>query len=445
MATSVLLFAGLDQNGLDNLWVTDGTGAGTSEISIAGVGSEGLFGPSPASPYFTALPDGPVLFSGIDAKGDTNLWVTNGTSGGTSEISLAKQDPNGLIPQNLTAFGNKVLFEGLDKNRNADLWVTNGTAAGTSEISVKGQNPQNFVPQFFTVLGSKALFAGQDSHSKFDLWVTNGTVAGTSELSVTNNVSPDLGLDPQDLVTFGSEVLFLGVNGINNAGVWVTDGTVHGTSELVSYGSSFAPGDLTVFGSEVLFSSALTSDGPVGLWVTDGTAAGTSELSVANVDTNEFDFGLLPEHFFVFGSEVLFAGEDANRRTGLWVTDGTGAGTSEISVAGADTSGFGLEPAGFTLFGSEVLFSGTDALSQQNLWVTDGTSAGTSELSVANAASVGTGSFQGVVFGSGGSSEVLYASADLNNLGGLWITDGTAAGTSELSVAGLGHAQEFAK
>ena len=144
----------------------------------------------------------------------------------------------------------------------------------------------------------------------------------------------------------------------------------------------------------------------------------------------------------MFGSEVLFAGEDANRRTGLWVTDGTGAGTSEISVAGADTSGFGLEPAGFTLFGSEVLFSGTDALSQQNLWVTDGTSAGTSELSVANAASVGAGFFRGVVFGSGGSSEVLYASADLNNLGGLWITDGTTAGTSELSVAGLGHAQD---
>ena len=124
------------------------------------------------------------------------------------------------------------------------------------------------------------------------------------------------------------------------------------------------------------------------------------------------------------------------------MTDGTGAGTSGISVAGADTAGFGLEPGGFTLLGSEVLFNGTDALSQQNLWMTDGTSAGTFELSIANAASVGAGFFQAVVFGSGGSSEVLYASADLNNLGGLWVTDGTTAGTSELSVAGLGQAQD---
>ena len=54
-----------------------------------------------------ASPDGRVLFSGIDAKGDFNLWVTNGTSAGTSEISLAKQDPGGLNPQFLTVFGSK--------------------------------------------------------------------------------------------------------------------------------------------------------------------------------------------------------------------------------------------------------------------------------------------------------------------------------------------------
>jgi ELWxxDGT repeat protein len=117
MATNVLLFAGLDKNGDNNLWVTDGTAAGTSEISIAGVGSEGLFGLPPASPYFAGSPDGRVLFSGIDAKGDFNLWVTNGTAAGTSDISLATQDPGGLNPQFLTVFGSKVLFEGVEKTR----------------------------------------------------------------------------------------------------------------------------------------------------------------------------------------------------------------------------------------------------------------------------------------------------------------------------------------
>jgi hypothetical protein len=106
--TRPLLFTGFDQNGDDNLWVTDGTAAGTSEISVAGVASEGLFGPDPI-PYFAALPGGR---NGIDAKGDFNLWVTNGTAAGTSEISLTnKQDPGGFNPQFMTAFGSKVLLE----------------------------------------------------------------------------------------------------------------------------------------------------------------------------------------------------------------------------------------------------------------------------------------------------------------------------------------------
>ena len=294
MATSVLLFAGLDKNGDNNLWVTDGTAAGTSEISVAGVGSEGLFGLPPATHYFAALPDGRVLFSGIDANGHVNLWVTNGTSAGTSEISISKQFAGGFNPQHLTVFGSKVLFEGLDSQDHGNLWVTNGTAAGTSELSVKGQHPNSFVPQDFTVLGSKVLFNGQDSSNNYDLWVTNGTAAGTSEISVpSTNVSPVIGLDPQDLVTLGSEVLFRGLDHSNLWGLWVTDGTVQGTSELVRHGSSFEPDDLTVFGNKVLFNSFDASD-RINLWVTDGTAAGTSLLTVANIDTNEFDEGLSP-------------------------------------------------------------------------------------------------------------------------------------------------------
>jgi ELWxxDGT repeat protein len=64
---------------------------------------------------------------------------------------------------------------------------------------------------------------------------------------------------------------------------------------------------------------------------------------------------------------------------GLWETNGTAAGTSEISVTGAASSG--LSPSNFTVFGSEVLFSGADASGHQSLWVTDGTVSGTSEIS----------------------------------------------------------------
>ena len=43
--------------------------------------------------------------------------------------------------------------------------------------------------------------------------------------------------------------------------------------------------------------------------------------------------GLFPRSLTLLGSEVLFSGLDTAQRTGLGVTNGTSAGTSELSVA----------------------------------------------------------------------------------------------------------------
>ena len=90
----------------------------------------------------------------------------------------------------------------------------------------------------------------------------------------------------------------------------------------------------------------------------------------------------------MLGSKVLFAGEDANGHVNLWETDGTSAGTSELAVGGAPSSGL-LSGADhdFTVLGSKVLFQGGGP--DFGLWITDGTAAGTSELTVAGASSFG--------------------------------------------------------
>jgi ELWxxDGT repeat protein len=79
------------------------------------------------------------------------------------------------------------------------------------------------------------------------------------------------------------------------------------------------------------------------LWVTDGTAQGTSELSVTGADAVGLNPGANPGAnsvfnpivFIVVGSEVLFPGEDASGDWNLWVTNGTGPGTSELSGRGS--------------------------------------------------------------------------------------------------------------
>jgi ELWxxDGT repeat protein len=86
--------------------------------------------------------------------------------------------------------------------------------------------------------------------------------------------------------------------------------------------------------------------------VTDGTTAGTHEITVNGAGSG----GIVPYDLTVFNNAVLFAGYDAANNVGLWVTDGTTAGTHEITVNGAYSTG--VHPRDLTVFNHEVLFAG---------------------------------------------------------------------------------------
>jgi len=134
-----------------------------------------------------------VLFAGADL----HLWVTDGTSARTSQLTA-----NVSATPDFTILGNKAVFEGADDN----LWVTDGTSAGTSKLTVAGANRSALVPKDFTILGGKALFVGLDSSSHINLWVTDETSSGTSELAVTGAYSSGLfsNITDPSFKTFGS-------------------------------------------------------------------------------------------------------------------------------------------------------------------------------------------------------------------------------------------------
>ena len=108
-----------------------------------------------------------VVFVGDDANGNRNLWVTDGTSAATSELTIAGVGSLGLFPGDLTLLGSKAVFDGEDDHQNHQLWVTDGTSAGTSELTVAGAYPLagGLSPGNFTTLGSKVLFVGRDART----------------------------------------------------------------------------------------------------------------------------------------------------------------------------------------------------------------------------------------------------------------------------------------
>jgi ELWxxDGT repeat protein len=199
------------------------------------------------------------------------------------------------------------------------------------------------------------LFNGVDSAITNALWVTNGTVAGTHEITGIAGTSAN-GLNPEDMTVFKNEVLLAGTDAANQLGLWVTDGTAAGTHELSGISGAYAggifathfPPSFTIFNGEVLFEGT-DANGQVGLWVTNGTVAGTHELTDIK-GANTSGAGLNPESLTTLKGEVLFRGVDANGEVGLWVTNGTSAGTHEITnISGAFNQLGGLNPVGLTV------------------------------------------------------------------------------------------------
>jgi ELWxxDGT repeat protein len=191
---SLMIFEGTDAAGNNGLWVTDGTAAGTHELTgISGAFAGGLFGGRTGfSPDFTAFKD-EFLFSGLDAAGDIGLWVTNGTAAGTHELTgISGASAGGLFSgyfPDFTVFKGEVLFSGIDAAGNYGLWVTDGTAAGTHELTgISGASPVGLfygLNADLAVLNNEVLFAGQDAANQVGLWVTDGTAAGTHELNIS--------------------------------------------------------------------------------------------------------------------------------------------------------------------------------------------------------------------------------------------------------------------
>jgi len=409
---SKVLFAGFDSNGYGEIDITDGTTTGT--LKLADV-TEPYGASQPVSNIITV--GAGAVFTAYDVNDHLQLWATDGTVTGTKQLTTVTNSyPGGLSPTDFEAFGNKLLFIGYDANGNPGLWVTDGTTSGTQELTTISFNPYSSRGNVdLTVLGSSAVFLKNG-----ELWSTDGSSGGTQQITQ----APDAGL--ADLVAFGGEALFSGDGATGGNQLWITNGAANGTQELTPLAKNLGgvgqaqllPQNITSLGSIAVLSGLDSSGSNRQLVATDGTAQGTTLLTAV---TNNFSHGLNPSNFIVFGTKALFTGYDSTNNNELWVTDGTVAGTLELT----NVAPYLLNPQNFTFIDGKALFTGIDATGHSELWVTDGTVVGTLELTTsANAAPANL-----TVLG----GKVLFGANDSSGRTQLWITDGTAAGTLQLT------------
>jgi ELWxxDGT repeat protein len=445
-----LYFVGHDATHGTQIWVSDGTAAGSRPVT-------GFTNPQPFTfdefaDYLTAdgveAVGGHLVFFATDGTHPVTLWSTDGTPQSTAALCPGNCD---VVPYTarLARVGQRAVFAAESTIGPGPVWSTDGTPAGT--FSLSGCLPDCGPQSHLLAVGGKAYFAGTRSFNS--LWQTDGTAAGTA---VVKAIAPVVvfGDGNPEMVQLGKRlVVVTSTSGPQSPSqLTVTDGTAAGTRQLTGpqdVGDSSFPSGFSALGSQAFFIANSQ------LWTSQGTAATTVPVPGAPATD------AVASTFATTGSVFFFSG-DAQ----VWRTDGTAAGTRQLTQLGAGESLL-LYPPPAVVFHDQFYFSVSTAAGDE-IWKSDGTAQGTGEalgLVPAGASIGGLWSAGGYLFYNLGGAlwrsddasagvelagnvnviaspvpvggRFLFLSASTPFVFVLWQTDGTPGGTAPVAASGL--------
>jgi ELWxxDGT repeat protein len=113
---------------------------------------------------------GGLFFSISDPVAGRELWVSDGTEAGTRRVRDIFPGPGSSDPQFLAdAFGQAV-FAASDGVHGQEVWRSDGTTAGTVQLPDIAPGGSSSSPQSFTVSGPRVFFSADDGASGRELW-----------------------------------------------------------------------------------------------------------------------------------------------------------------------------------------------------------------------------------------------------------------------------------
>jgi ELWxxDGT repeat protein len=438
----------------NNLWRTDGTSAGTYDLQVGAVavGPHWLIGDRL---YFVTSPNGIIK---------SKLRATNGAASGlTDVISLETSGITDIF--DLSSLGSK--FLACAREANSTALVAIDPATGTYQSLVSGQNA--LCPDLSSSVSEfgVAYFVWNNR-----LWRSDGTTAGTSALTPVVsgfNQGPRL-----PLALTASGVLFAYTDGNDNSALWITGGPNSLAQQI------FQPSDngnmriLATRGGVSIFQSGSSR---VNLFRSDGTTMGTRVIPAQSgvqydlkyissivlgetqlyVSAGEFGpyqwwkvdyLGAEISNFTVAGPTSTWKDQLFYSHLGQpWTSNGTVAGTRQLTALGTTNRNEDSNPAQFTNVGDFMVFTARDATNGMELWKSDGTQSGTNLIR-----DLVPGPDSSLIEDLYAIGQLVYfhASAIPANQAGaghfsVWRSDGTANGTFGLDIQPYRSLQDSCK
>ncbi|MEP3838114.1 MAG: T9SS type A sorting domain-containing protein [Algibacter sp.] len=330
-------------------------------------------GTSNSSPANLTVHNGKIFFAGDDSNGSNTpggadlgkeLWVTDGTSTGTTFVKDVRTGSSGSNPFNLFSFNNKLYFTAFDTS--SELWTSDGTEAGTTKVdimpSITGEAPQRFVEfdglAYFTV-GSQPGSTTQETVNKLVQW------DGVNDAEQVADVGAGFETVLQDMIVFNNQI-FMYMN-------YSTDDATVG-NELYAYNPTTdtftlikdidaGTGDSSISNFTIL-GSTLYFEADNALWKTDGTTGGT--IAVAPASTLA---GIA--NLYAWNSLLFFEGDDGTNGDQLYVYNPTLETVTNISnISGSNND---HNPGDYAAYNGYLYYSGSGATnSNKYLFRTDG-------------------------------------------------------------------------
>ncbi|MDR1682455.1 MAG: T9SS type A sorting domain-containing protein [Candidatus Symbiothrix sp.] len=302
-----------------------------------------------------------AYFTASDSEHGEELWISDGTAAGTKMVKDIYPGPTSSDVGYITRFKDKVVFQArANEEDETELWISDGTTAGTYmilDINMVGSSN----PCGFTWLDeNRFIFAATDYESAVYgdseqqwLWISDGTESGTQLLKDCRMIYPGVNAnsDGRHFERVGRKVFFKADTKDNEYGeeLWVTNGTPEGTimlgdinqkpiNEGVTATSNANIGWMTNFKNEKLFFIAYSDEYGNEPHVSDGTPEGTYLIADmaegVNAQGNPNGAGAYTAR--TWKDHVYFRGHDPAYGMELFKTDFTREGT--VMVADLNTN-----------------------------------------------------------------------------------------------------------